>query len=689
MSGRTHNSSGNARRGQNSLRKERMKIKKAKLLKLQRKLKKIERASGGESNSFDDEIVSLSDQEDVSFDDVASSTQHQSSFEFHPEPNQAVLKTFRFVLRELLQFIDAPDCELENLFSDDDWSLTNDVMPQDRIETLMSAADDDKLDVFFAQLEEYKQHKIEHSNVHRRSTSLKRSSDFQQKVKKFLINRQAVVSQAESSSRWTPRPIPARQILCASKFSSDSTQKAPDRTKVSKRKSSEESLQVAEPLQKLVKWADELRNDNEDGLADKLLELSSGNISDTNDDENSSALSNSIIKFATDQVMNNWHFNAFIPSEEQTFIVGDFRRYIEKFNMYAESVGCRDNQKKVLLQFKSGDAISKAFDAIVSRGKTTFSSFQDVVNSLIEYWSRGVDNTAVETFFKSQKQKDGQTYTDYLEQLRNTSYNVTTIFSQINPVIAQENMILHTFAAGVRDESLQRFANELAVSTLKATTTMTNRLDRLENKTIAADKNLAAPQNMFEVKRVNNFGPVKQPFKGENERSVKFNSTVPGAPRGRGLMRNFGYTQAVGNRPSFQHRQYRGQSNDLADKNGTQVGPMQVYPNVCHRCNLPGHRFRQVHLCPLAGRQQTPLEMKGQYITESFARPQTNMFTQNAYIKPPQTPRAESTKPTMKSEVQKQPTSSTNSKQNVNMIASGHEEVSDDVDFSEIDTALY
>lgn len=680
MSRRANNASGNER-------KERLKKKKAKLLKLQRKLKEIMRTK--EPNGGNDEIVFIPDHEDLSFEDIASSTHHQSSFEFHPEPNQAVLKTFRFVLRELLQFIDAPDCELENLFSDDDWSLTNDVMPKDRIETIKSAADGDKLDVFFAQLEDYKLHKIQNSNEYRRSAPVKRSLEFQQKVKQIIGNRLTAVSSAVSSNVWSPPPNPPRPILSASKFSVESARKSRDRAEAVKRKWSETSSQAIEPLQKLVKWADELRNDNEVGLADKLLELSSGDIGDTVDNENNSALSNSIIKFATDQVMNNWHFNAFIPSEEQTFIVGDFRRYIEKFNMYAKSVGCRDDQKQVLLQFKSGDAISKAFDAIVSRGKTTFSSFQDVVNSLIEYWSRGVDNTAVETFFKSQKQKDGQSYTDYLEQLRNTSYNVTTIFSQVNPVIAQENMILHTFAAGVRDESLQRFANELAVSTLKVTTKMTNRLDRLENKTIAADKNLAAPQNMFEVKRVVDAGPVKQPFKGENERSVKFNSTVPGAPRGRGLMRNFGYRQADGNRPSFQHRQYRGQSHDYADKNEAQFHPMQVHPNVCLRCKQPGHRFRQVHLCPLAGRQPTPYEMKGQYITESFARPQSNMFAQNAFNKPSQTSRVESTRPTIKSEVHKQPTPATNTKQNVNMIASGHEEVSDDVDFSEIDTALY
>lgn len=615
--------------------KSRRERKRRQLARLEAKLKNLER-NDSESSQVDD-LGEDSDAPEASFQDVASSTHQQTQNESDSadelemssaEPNSCVLPTFRHVLRELLVFIDFPTCGLDLMFSKDDWILAADIMPDKRIDAVKKANDDDKLDVFFKQLEEYKQRKLASSEANvtgsEPTRKFQRDATFQAKVKQ-TINKRLREVEKFSSQPFKLVNTP-RKILKPIEFSNKCLSYPNQHDTRQKRKSCEtDQLQVGEPCQKLLKWAEELRADDQNDLAEKLLELSSPTDHDASVDENSSLLSNSFSKFAADQVMNNWKFASFTPSQESNFIVGEFRRYVEKFNMFADNVGCIDSQKQILLQFNSGETISKAVDAVICRGKSKFSSFQDVVDSLIEYWSRGTDNIAVETFFKSQKQKDGQSFTDFLESLRNTSYNVTNIFSQANPEIARENMILHTFADGIHDESLKRFANELAVMNLKSTTKSTTRLDRLEGKTIAADKNISAPQNMFEVKRVSNFHDQPKPtFNGENERNYKFNSTVPGAQRGRGLTRSFGYRQSDSSSASFSGRQYRGQNNEAADE----IVPTYS-SNFCERCKKHGHRTRQLHRCPMASRQLTSLESKGQYTTESFARPQGNMFARS------------------------------------------------------------
>lgn len=614
--------------------------KKAKLVKLKAKLREILRQKVSEASRSEPEPNS--DTEDVSFQHVASSTQqHLADDDLimgRSEHGISPLPTFRFVLQQLLDFIDLPDNELELLFTPEDWILSEHMMPEKRINKVENAPDDEKFDEFFKQLEEYK---LRIANADKDSIvdttpakiRLQRGPDFQKKVKHSLLERVSnVKKQAEKSFDFSHEATSPRKILKAGSFVQPNVTHTVQDTSNLKRSSSDAiQSQAGEPLEKLTRWADELRAENQFDLADKLLELSQRSSVDTSD-ENSSLLSNSISKFAADQLMNNWKFAPFAPSQESNFIVGEFRRYVEKFNMFADSVGCNDNQKKVLLQFSSGETISKAFDAIVCRGKSSFDSFQAVVKALIEYWSRGTDDIAIETFFKTQKQKDSQTFTEFLEQLRNTSYNVANIFSQANPGTAQENMILHTFADGIRDESLQRYANELAVMCLKPETKSTNRLDRLEGKTIAADRKSSVPQNMFErgVNRVSlDHDQSKPTFKGEYERGYKHNSMVPSAPRGRGMMRSFGYRQSESNNHSFNGRQYRGQTNEFK-------ADMQYTPNFCDRCKQHGHRTKQIHRCPMANRQPTGFETRGQYTVNSFARPQGNMFDRpqgNAYVR--------------------------------------------------------
>jgi hypothetical protein len=400
--------------------------------------------------------------------------------------------------------------------------------------------------------------------------------------------------------------------------------------KGTKRKSGCEQ-QAGEPLEKFFKKKMDIPE-----LAQFLSSLA----------RQSSSSKNSQMDSTVDRLtMNSWSFPNFTPTLDEVFRTGEFRRYVEKLENYAESIGL-SSKLLTILRYNSGPVISKAFDAMATRGLTKFDNFKEATEAIVKHWNRNIDANTVRQHFTDMKQSEDQSFVEYLESLRMAADNVLAVESYVNPELEKENLILSTFSSGVKDTQLSRTAAKLSKE--KSTNKKTRRLDKLENDAIAADVNRSEKRraDAYEVRKIENSGEKRNEFPGESERNYKHNSQSSGGQRGRSMQRSHGYRENNAQQ-SYQGRQYRGQS----DQSSSQVDEKTICnrckkehgPDVicCWYCKEWHHKSFD---CP---KKKSRKSSKGEHTTESF-NPQ-----KNGKVDPPPTTKSTVKQITINEEVSK------------------------------------
>lgn len=518
--------------------------------------------------------------------------------------------TFREVFKRIYESITgrSDDAGIEEYFTTEDWELTNTVISADQHSRIKHAPIERKLDTFFLMMDDMKakraqrreRDKADQENqlkIAQRALMKRREAIRRSKMQADAEKRSDLIQCDDFQLRLSPRRADKRRSN-TEPFALIG--EPPHKTKTHEDRAMTELIQNADNFMEIQRSP---QRDRYSGLAVQPI-----NMPFPPPPLGDAAAASALHRMAMDQIINNWSFDKFEPVDAEIFRVGEFREFASRFELITSKLKCDDDMKQLLIENKSGELLKKTIDTLRQTGRQKLNTYDDIKQSLINYWSRKDNTMAIDTYFKEQKQEDNESYAGYLERLIRTSRNVPSIHNAVYPELEKENLILFTYANGVKDDALQRFASENANKIYEAGTKSTDRLKRLDEKAIAADKKSNPPENMFaSIKRVTG-NQQRIPYKGEKERNYRHNSMTPGTERGRAAARSYGY------------QEYNKQSRVNQHRRAAEVKTENNAEELCFRCELPGHRQFEYEKCPKSrlNRRKTELETKQSFKTESF-----------------------------------------------------------------------
>lgn len=322
------------------------------------------------------------------------------------------------------------------------------------------------------------------------------------------------------------------------------------------------------------------------------------------------SMNQSLAKLIRDQRISNWNFKEFKPKEDEAFRAGEFTRYVDEFEDYADTTDCNDMEKLHAMQFKTGEVVSEALQIIRSSSSNRFKTFLEIISALKTHWNRATNPAVVEEKFRKMTRGKDESCLAFLRRLQKNSINVTKLEEFSNYEIARENLIITVVSTGMRDAALQKKATAM-LTKYKMTDKSTNRLEKLTTEAMSTDSiTPTMPTDevamVAEDRHANKRRRIEDPREYREQmqkrgRDVDFDNA---RSRSRSSGQNSGSNRGDGRRDRplcrtcFKHHD----TNRDCPK--------------CEKCGKIGHFAYQKAVC--MQRSPTKLEQKTSYVTETF-----------------------------------------------------------------------